>query len=237
MKRFIIIGVLVFVGFTVAFAPAGIISRVIPNEAFTLLKPRGSLWTGQAELYVQGQSLGMLGWHIEPLSLLLLSPEIDWHLEHRGLRVSAKTTGLQTPAFVVNGNIDMRLFAPLLARYDLIVPGTIALTDVSGRLDIRSRAVTELTGQARWSGGEIEYVLSGQRSESLLPILEATLSPPASAVVHAAGEPVALMEIALTPERFIKIGLTKMFTKLLNRSWPGRDPDHTVVLVVEEQFF
>lgn len=237
MKRLISFGVVLFLGFTVALAPAGIVTRFIPNDAMTLLEPQGSLWHGQAKLYHQGHRLGRLSWQLHPASLLLLNPKVDWRLVQEGLTASATTIGLTAPSFIINGDLDMKLFAPVLARYDLTVPGTVSFNAVSGRLDPRKRALTELAGQALWSGGPIEYVLSGQRSESVLPALEAILNAPASAIVRALGENVPMMEIAFTAQGSITIGLTKFFTKLLGRSWPGRDPDHTIVLVVEEQFF
>ena len=237
MKRLVIFGVLLFLTFTVAFAPAGIVTRLIPSSATTLLEPEGSLWHGQAKLYHQGHGLGTLSWRLHPTSLLLLNPRVDWRLTQRGLTASATTIGVTTPNFVVNGDLDMHLIAPLLARYDLSVPGTVTFNGVSGRLDPQERTLTELAGQALWSGGPIEYVLSGQRSKSVLPAMEVILNAPASATVRALGARVPMMEIAFTAQGSVAIGLTKMFTKLLGRSWPGRDPDHTIVLVVEEQFF
>ena len=39
----------------------------------------------------------------------------------------------------------------------------------------------------------------------------------------------------LTPSGSAAIGITRGFTKLAGQPWPGSDPDHTVVLEVEEQ--
>ena len=56
-----------------------------------------------------------------------------------------------------------------------------------------------------------------------------------TADIYAQGEPIRLMQAQITPDGFIKIGISKMFTKVLNRPWPGSDPDHAIVLEVEEQ--
>ena len=120
----------------------------------------------------------------------------------------------------------------------MAVPGTITLNGVEIGIDVNSQFVNAADGYLEWSGGQVRYILSGILSESFLPKMRANLSAPEqkpTAEVFAEGEPIRLMQAQVTDNGFVKIGITKMFTKLLNRPWPGSDPDHAVVLEVEEQ--
>ena len=55
MKRYILLGILTFVGAAIVFAPAGIIPRVLsttPN--LDMVDARGTLWRGQGQLLAAG---------------------------------------------------------------------------------------------------------------------------------------------------------------------------------------
>ena len=67
--------------------------------------------------------------------------------------------------------------------------------------------------------------------------MTADLGPGPVAVAYATGESTPLLQAALTGNGFARIGVTKYLTRLLGQPWPGGDPDHAVVLEVEEQVF
>ncbi|NKB97506.1 MAG: hypothetical protein GKR90_03255 [Pseudomonadales bacterium] len=238
MKRYIAAGLAVFLISIIAFAPASLVARFIqPDAQLALLEPRGSVWNGTGLVVASGQQLGQINWTVDTLSLLTLAPRVHWQLEQPLLEIHLTTVGVNRVKFSVNGTADLELLKPLLHQYDLFIPGTINMTDITGIFTVEDETVDELDGTLNWSGGLVRYVLSGQFSESNLPELKAELSAPVKAEVTTHTSPTHLLEAELTNNGFVKIGITKMLTKMLNRPWPGSDPDHAVVLVVEEQLF
>jgi hypothetical protein len=236
VKRYITAGMAVFFASILIFAPASLVTRLVPpTTQLALLEPRGSIWNGTGSVVASGQQLGQLIWQVDVLSLFTLAPRVQWNLVQPLLEIHVTTIGINEVTFAVNGNADLALLAPLLHQYDLFIPGSVTLIDITGVFDVPEETVNELAGTVNWSGGQVRYVLSGQLSESTLPEMNADLSDPLQATVTTPEEPIHLLEAELTATGFIKIGMTKMLTKMLHRPWPGSDPDHAIVLVVEEQ--
>ena len=240
MKRYIAAGLVVFIGCAAAFAPAGLISRNVNalNTDVALLDPRGTVWNGQANVIAGGNPIGQIAWQLSPWSLLLLNPSADWQLNGPSVELNGDVSGFSQVQTRTNGELDLGLFSPLFNRYDMAIPGTITLHGVEIGIDVNSQFVNAADGYIEWSGGQVRYILSGILSESFLPKMRANLSvaeQKPTAEVFAEGEPIRLMQAQVADNGFVKIGITKMFTKLLNRPWPGSDPDHAVVLEVEEQ--
>jgi hypothetical protein len=67
--------------------------------------------------------------------------------------------------------------------------------------------------------------------------MTANLGPGPKAVAYATGESTPLLHAALADNGFVRVGVTKYLTAMLGQPWPGSDPDHAVVLEVEEQVF
>jgi hypothetical protein len=83
----------------------------------------------------------------------------------------------------------------------------------------------------------VTYLLSGKLYNSALPPMRALLGPGPEAIAFATGDETPLLLARLEPNGFAKVGVTKYLTKILGNPWPGGDPDHAVVLEVEEQVF
>ena len=239
MKRYLAVGFIVFLFIVIAAIPAGIVARALENiKGLSLVEPRGTLWTGQAHLLIQGRRIGILKWDLIPVSFLSLTPTVVWTLQEKRLSFEGRVSGIEPVTITASGNLDMVLLAPLLKPYDLIVPGTIAAEQVSITFFPETHQFTRTSGKLRWSGGQVRYILSGQRSDAILPPMVAdltTINNQPIADIYAEGEPTQLMRAEITAQGTIKIGITKMFTKLLTTPWPGSDPDHAIVLEVEEQ--
>ncbi|MEE2784511.1 MAG: type II secretion system protein N [Pseudomonadota bacterium] len=239
MKRYLAVGFIIFLFVVIAAIPAGIVARSLENiKGLSLVEPRGTLWTGQAHLLIQGRRMGILKWDLIPTSFFSLTPTAVWTLQDKRLSLEGNVSGIEPVTISVSGNVDMALFAPLLKPYDLIVPGTIAAEQVSITFFPGTHQFTQTGGKIRWSGGQVHYILSGQHADAILPPMVADLTTTNRqpiADIYAEGEPTQLMRAEITAEGTIKIGITKMFTKLLTTPWPGSDPDHAIVLEVEEQ--
>ena len=104
-------------------------------------------------------------------------------------------------------------------------------------LHITDNRPDDARGTVGWSGGSVRYLLSQRRRTVELPALEAQLrfADGLAATVFAAGNSTPLLEAELLDSGFVRIGITKLMTKMLNDPWPGGGPDHEVVLAVEEK--
>ncbi len=243
MKRYIVAGIVLFVVFALAFAPAGILDRAADAApGLDLVDTRGTVWRGNADLLIEGLPMGQLSWDFEGSSLLLAAPSYAWHLTRPDGQLSG-TAGSSISRYELNveGQIEAEAFNAFLDRYDIRLSGDldVAPTHAAGNHD--TRLPDTVTGQVDWSGGTVLYTLSGMRREVTLPPLTAYLdngdNGMPEAVVYAAGEDTPLLIASLQKNGFARIGITKLFTKLLQTPYPGSDPDHAIVLEVEEQVF
>lgn len=239
MKKYILVGLLVILILGIALAPASLVRRALdPVPQADLLQPRGTIWQGQGNLLVQGNPLGTARWSLRPLSLLTLSPTADWQLDQtladvRGdVEWSAGKVGVNA-----NGNVQADAFNGALNAYQIFLTGVFELKDVHLQATPAARRLDAADGEIMWSGGRVRFALAGLLYEETLPPMVARLSndPAPNATVFAQGDPTPLMHISEGIPGFIKIGITKRFTELVRRPWPGNDPAHRVVVQVEEQ--
>lgn len=239
MKKTLAIGLLLFIVFAVALAPAGLLRRATDAlPGLDLAQPTGTVWHGAGQLIVDGQLIGNLAWVFQPLSILRLAPGYEFELEGDALRltgvINVSTGGTQLS---LAGRIEANLFNRYLNAYDLTIPGELSISALSAVLT--DGRISYMEGEARWSGGEVRYVLSGRLGASQLPPLVAyvTTDEFPTADIFPDGGQTPLLHVQILDTGFVKIGVTKSLTKMLNNPWPGGDPDHAVVLEVEEKVF
>jgi hypothetical protein len=244
MRTTILLGLTLFLGFAVVFAPAGL-TRIVFDQIDTaaLTGPTGTIWHGQGQILLQERPLGKLGWTIRPGSLL--QGALSYDLVLTGSKTSGaapvELTGSVDVQF--NGTLTMDLSGQVaaefinryLATYDMTISGDLTLTNA--QLSLADGLPTGADGQVNWSGGSVAYILSGRARASILPPLVAYLGKGATATVFAQGGQTPLIRAELLNNGFAKVGITKLLTKLLDNPWPGSDPDHEIVLEVEEQVF
>ncbi len=239
MKKTLAIGLVLFIVFVVALAPAGLLRRATDTvPGLDLAQPTGTIWRGTGQLIVDRQLIGNLAWVFQPLSILRLAPGYDVELKGDALSlagmVNASMSGTQLS---LAGRIDADLFDRYLNAYDLTIAGELSISALSAV--VADGRITQLEGEARWSGGEVRYVLSGRLGASELPPLVAYVATEEfpTADIFPEGGQTPLLHVQLLDTGFVKIGVTKSLTKMLNNPWPGGDPDHAVVLEVEEKIF
>lgn len=247
MKRYIFVGLLLFTTFAVMFAPASIVVRLVGNTmAYAeLTSAQGTLWQGSSTLLIERRPLGQLMWDFRPASLLRLQPTYDWSLNDPEVRLagfaSIDATGFELHA---SGSFNASAINPWLTQYDIdlrgifeLAPTTIKLShpDADGQPTLK-----DAHGQLNWSGGVTRYTLSGLTREVLLPTISAYLEfvdGAAQATAFTGESDIPLLIAGPGATGFFKVSITKHFTKLLRSPWPGSDPDHTIVLEVEQQLY
>ena len=235
--RLAMLGVLAFLTFCMAFAPARLLATAVERiDGASLTGTAGTVWRGSGRLHVLGRDRGRFTWSFQPATLLTLFPGIAWTLSGEHLDLDGRINlAPNRAAASVNGTIDAAAVNPWLADYDLIMAGNFQASDLY--LHIRDNRLDDARGSLRWSGGRLRYVLSRQPRTADLPPLAASLSfvDGPAATVFAEGNSTPLIEAQLLDNGFARIGITKMLTKMLNEPWPGGGGDHEVVLAVEEK--
>jgi hypothetical protein len=241
MTRTIAIGIALVLVFAVVFAPAALLRTVVPAGAgIDLLEPSGTLWSGNASLYLGGQPAGRLTWKFRPVTVLrgeigyavsLAGP--DHALEgEAGMGFGAGTATLSGQAAATVAN---RWLSP----YDIAISGDLGFEALAVEIpyDVATRGAGRAAGTVTWTGGPVQYRLSGRTYSGNLPPLVAYLGEELTGTLYPRGGQTPLLEARILPDGFVKVGMTQLLTRMLNNPWPGSHADHDVVLEVEEQLF
>lgn len=232
-----IIGVLACLAFCAIFAPARLLATVVERiDGASLTATAGTVWSGSGRLHLQGQDRGRITWSFRPTTLLQLFPGYAFTLAAEHLDLGGRMNLMPGRAAVsVSGTVDAAAVNPWLANYDLFMAGNFQVSDLY--LHIRDNRPDDARGTLRWSGGRLRYVLSRRSKTVDLPPLAASVSfsDRPAATVFVEGNTTPLIEAQLLDNGFVRIGITKLLTKMLNEPWPGGGGDHEVVLAVEEK--
>jgi len=241
--RYIVIGLALFLGFGLAFAPAGILARLVQaNAPARVIDPQGTLWRGQGQLSLNHVPVGSITWDFDLGSLLRAAPGYRWTLEREEEQINGFTgLGFSSIDAAFQGRFNARSLNEWLRTYDIFLSGTFDIAPSSLTFSRQANHISRLDGQINWSGGLVRYTLSGLLNEATLPPMRAILrlseQGVAEAAVYAQDQRTPLLVASLGENGYVKVGITKLFTKVLNSPWPGSDPDHAVVIEVEEQIF
>ncbi len=247
MKRYLVVGLLVFVGAVVAFIPAGVVDRALDQTPYIdMVEARGTVWRGSGQLLaLDGTPIGAATWVFEPASLLGLLPRYRWRLDQALAQLdgTAATRG-DVLHLTAAGDVAAALLNDWLRIYDITLTGDFTLRVDALSWVLAEAQLSSATGELTWTGGTVTYVMGGQIRQAQLPPMLAVLetqardgATPANVQItaYAVGDETPLMIASQSDDGYVKIGITKGFTKLLRNPWPGSDPDHTIVLEVEER--
>jgi hypothetical protein len=250
MKRYLFGGLLIVVIVLLTQAPVSLLKPFLPpaGQAVELQQLRGTLWRAAATVHHQGRTLGDLSWQFQPARLLSGQLAFAWQMAGRDVSGTG-TAGRSLSAWHLTGDgvAASRLFAPLLAEYELVVPGQVTLAELVAASD--GQRVTGLAGNLLWPGGSVTFPQGNRLATIAMPPLNAELKldaeqQPLAEVFQADGQgqraPGAdypLLTLTALASGFAKVAVTRRLTRLAGVPWPGSEPDHAVVLEVEQQVF
>ena len=235
--------------FAVALAPARILTQLVNEQTpqgveVRLLNPTGTLWRGTADMIVNQYPAMRVAWRLQPASLLRLMVDVELDIVGSGFSMRGQLqkpfgAGLQ----FVDGSARANATAlqVWLAPYDIRPSGELTLANLAiSELELtQTGALAGLasSGNLTWSGGDISYRLAGRSTQTTLPPLTGILRTQDQLPhleVTEKDKNLPLIVGHLTARSSIRIGITQGFTRLAGRPWPGSEPDHKVVLEVEE---
>jgi len=255
MKRYLLIGTLLFVGFALANAPASLATRAITNlqsnanPPISLLRPSGTLWAGAGELSAAGQTLGKLHWQLQPLGLVTGALKGRYQLALRSdagdsnqLRgeVAAGFTRIKAD---VAGQLSGGYISQWLNNYEVNVGGTFTSDNLTLTLDPNEVWPTLMaSGDVLWSGGQVSYREGNRIARQVLQPLTAMVSSNRNDTQGLQAEifgeeSYPLLQVVLMPNGFAKVSITRRLTEIVGSPWPGSDPGHAIVLEVEQSVF
>ena len=229
-------GVLAALAFALILLPARAVTLATDSiEDVALLDLRGTLWHGEADVVYRGIDAGRVFWDFDWLALASARLGVYWRLDRSGHSLAGRfERGIGAAALTVAGSVDAAVANPLLDNYDIHVGGTLFVDALS--ID-RDDGATTLAGQLRWTGGRTTYRLGGQSYDVDLPPMVASLAMQQGEAVldaHMQEERVPLIKARLR-EGWVEVGITKRFTLLAGKPWPGNAAPDAVVLTVERE--
>lgn len=239
LRKYILIGVLAFLGFALVLMPASVARLATGRvEGLAMRAVGGTLWDGQASLAYRGERIGTLEWTLVPRGVLDGEVRVRWRLSDLDLDLSGiAARGFGHALLNVSGHVGAAPANRILGRYDIAIDGDFEATDVALASDESVRA----SGAMVWSGGRTFYRLSGQNYDTALPAMVAevrTVDGEHTLDVKLADDSAApLIRARLKSTGWIEVGLTRRFTTLAGKPWPIPGDDDAVVLTVEEQLF
>lgn len=164
--KLIVLALLSALIWIVVLAPAGIIVGLIPGNAPVVLQGiSGTIWSGRVarmDLLVDSQSLlqGHVDWRLRPLSLLRLSPCLEFAVYGSGLQHRTSTTSVNGVACASGaGTLSLRdvefdLPAAMFLRSDELRLGGQILGQLNS-LSWQSGSLLSLQGHGLWTDAQI----------------------------------------------------------------------------------
>ena len=213
--------------------PASMLRYVIAPSFGTLITPTGTLWRGSSQFVTPLGVQAKLQW-----DTTLWRPGANFAL------IDAKTSiqGRLEPSLSnihasLSGQLDARTLAPLLAQYDLFVPGIFDLQPTN--LHFSAGSLTMLSSsQLQWSGGQVRYILANRRYDALMPPLFASITARDDGALEAnvtlaSADAAPLLILRLNPSGSIYLGVTRGMLRLANYPWTGEEAETELIFEVE----
>ena len=215
--------------------PASLVRHLIDPSTATLVAPTGTIWRGSSQLVSPLGLQADLQW-----DTTFLRPGANFVLTHKNSLIEGRfEPGFTTQRITVAGQIEAATLAPLLARYDLFVPGTFDLKATDLTVSPQGLSMTA-PSELQWSGGQTRYILAGRRYEALMPPLLATISTREDNTLEAdvkfsAEETTPLLVMRLKPNGSVYLGVTRGMLRLANYPWSGNEADSDLIFEVERK--
>ena len=244
-------GVVTFLGFIMAFAPASLLystveaelDKVIPEVQ--LVSMSDTIWRGNALLRYRGFPDFTLNWRLAatPLMTANISADIEIAGEGHALSTHLNLTQAETLIEGMQGKISSSFVNQESKNLGLTFTGELELQNIN--LSADRRWITAIDGNLHWTGGKVHYTpyssadpghTPGQIFE--LPALDGALSLEGNILVlNVVYQSASLILIRLKPDGWAEISVKARLFDLAKVPWPaGSNLDETV-LQLEEQLF
>lgn len=247
MKRNIILAALTVLIVIATQAPANLLRFGFTQIAgVNFIQPQGTIWQGNGVLIINPGISANLSWQLNWQIGESLTPTIKWQLTNPEIALTGKVTpGLRTQKIDIQGNFTGRFLEPILAKYDISIPGVFEMSPTQILLSPASETTAiELVADSQlfWSGGNIRYVLGNGLEQAYVPGLTSTIKSAKDTLPIAS---IALTEnstgplLTMTPDQsgYVNIEVSRGFIELMGRTWTGSAKYSDVVLEIKRKGF
>lgn len=243
MKRALwlgLVGALALAIFLVLRAPALLVERFLGDASpISLSRSAGTIWNGEADITARGHDLGRASWKFDPASLLHGAVGARWRVqgENHSLRGTAQASIAQTD-LSLDGDIEAELVNRFLSDFHIRLRGTFELDGIALTFGEGPNPIT-VAGTLHWEGGTTRYRLADETENVTLPPMYATLSMNEDghpqAETFAGNIEAPLIRARLDPDGWLHIAISRHFTVLAGRPWPGTGTADEMVVEVAEK--
>ena len=215
--------------------PASLVRNIIDSDQISLVAPNGTLWQGSARLVTALGIESQIQWRTT-----LWRPGLDLTFTDNNSTLAGRIEfGIAAHRFVLAGDLDASTLAPLLQRYDIFLPGTFTLNEMTV-LWQPPAARLEKTSSLIWSGGDLRYILANRQYRAVMPPLLAKVDTNAEGELEARvvaddQDEALLMSLRWKNSGHLYIGVTSRMLRLANYPWSGSEPDSTLIFEVERR--
>lgn len=236
LTPYLILGFVALLLALFARAPASLLQKALPRTLPVQATAwGGTLWDGQAELALAGES-GFWRWQLQPAALLRgrlgLKVQGMGSLSLQG-RLERSPGGWR--ASDLRGDVPGRLLQPLLPS-GWALPGALRLDAVQLARQGGARGAWQAAaGQLRWGGGVMQYNLGSQVQQATLPPLVASLRLDGDRLLVSLAEEAgggALADVRVAADGATETRLRERLLKYSGRT-SGASPDAVVVTSVQ----
>lgn len=240
MLRYLAVGLVLVLVLCIVFAPASLLRHAVSDvPGLEIVSPRGTLWTGDGGIVVQGEQIGTAHWTLLPFRLF------QFELAH-AVRFSGRDAVLEGDIAVSVGRVQGHASGTLgadalnytLAPWDVRIEQPVTVEGVDAVFE--NRQLVSIDGHLAWPGGPTSWLMDGAPSTVTLPPLNGTLSSSdgslSGLLVPADGQ-IPVVQMTLAPDGTFTLKISKLLTRLVGRPWPGSDPDHAIVIEMVDDLF
>ena len=243
MKRTLwlsLVGALALTVFLVLRAPARLFEQLLSDTfPVTLSRSTGTIWNGEADMAAQGHDLGRATWNLAPATLMQGAVGVRWQVSGPDLSLGGKARASPSATDVsIDGHIHADFVNRLLSDYHIRLRGTFELDGIALTFADAPQP-SAAAGTLSWTGGPTRYRLAGEIENVTLPPMQAILSLTKDghpqAETFTANVPAPLIRTRLAPDGWLHIAVSRRFTTLAGRPWPGTGPNDQMVVEVAEK--
>ena len=243
MKRALwlgLVGVLALTTFVILRAPARLLEQFL-NDAFpvTLSRSAGTIWNGEADIAARGHDLGRASWNFDPITLTQGAIGVRWQVSAPDLSLGGNAQASPSAKDVsIDGQINADFVNRVLSDYHIRLHGTFELDGIALTFADAPQP-RAAAGTLSWTGGPTRYRLAGEIENVTLPPMQAVLSlneeGHPQAETFTASVPAPLIRVRLAPDGWLHIAVSRRFTVLAGRPWPGAGATDEMVVEVAER--
>jgi len=243
-----LLGVVIFIGFIVARAPAGPVWRLLAPQVTSALpginvnRVEGTVWRGQARVQYANMLPSQVNWDLTLSGLvsgqLPFAATIDGDSHHIDITGSLSPTQLHIES--LTGTLAGRYLSQYAQRYQIQLAGELNI--ISLRLATDQRWPTEALGNLNWNGGAVSIPGSQGRQNLQLPALHGQLTMLDNQLQLQIRDSIAgtgneLLTVSLLPTGWATVAIKTRMFKLAGIILPGNQGPDDMALTLEEKLF